>query len=75
MASAVVQAPLTMVESFADLRLPPQADRLLQRLMDRNTESALTPEEREELEALVELSERIALVRAQALQLLGRVPQ
>jgi hypothetical protein len=33
--------------------------------MDRNTESALTQEEREELEALVELSERISLVCAQ----------
>jgi tRNA U34 5-carboxymethylaminomethyl modifying enzyme MnmG/GidA len=73
--TTVVQAPLKMVESLADLRLPPRADRLLQRLMDRNTEAALSTEEREELEALVELSERIALVRAQALQLLGRTPQ
>lgn len=56
MTAAVVQAPLTMVEGLAELRLPPQADRLLQRLMDRNTESALNPDEREELEALVELS-------------------
>lgn len=75
MPTAVVQAPLTMVENLAELRLPPQADRLLQRLMDRNTEAALTPDEREELEALVELSERIALVRSQALRLLGRTPQ
>lgn len=73
--AASVQAPLTMLENLAELRLPPRADRLLQRLMDRNTEAALTPEEREELEALVELSERIALVRADALQLLGRSPQ
>jgi hypothetical protein len=64
-----------MVEELAEFRLPPQADRLLQRLMDRNTESTLTAEEREELDALVELSERIALVRAQALRLLGRTPQ
>jgi hypothetical protein len=42
--------------------------------MDRNTNGALTPGEREELEALVELSESIALVRAKALHLLGRKP-
>ena len=42
--------------------------------MDRNTEGALRSERREELEALVELSETIALVRAQALHVLGRKP-
>ncbi len=43
--------------------------------MDRNTEGDLTSPEREELESLVELSERLSLVRAEALQLLGREPQ
>jgi len=43
--------------------------------MDRNTEGLLTNTERAELEALVELSETLALVRATALQLLGRTPQ
>jgi hypothetical protein len=42
--------------------------------MDRNTDGTLTPEEHEELESLVELSESIALVRAQALLVLGRKP-
>jgi len=42
--------------------------------MDRNTEGALRSEEREKLEALVELSETIALVCAQALHVLGRKP-
>jgi hypothetical protein len=41
--------------------------------MDRNTEGLLTDAER--LEALVEPSETLALVRATALQLLGRAPQ
>ena len=72
--TAVVQAPVEMVESVAALRFPPKADRRLQALMDRNTNGALTFEEREELAALVELSETMALVRAQALRLLGRVP-
>lgn len=43
--------------------------------MDRNTEGFLTESERAELETLVELSEQLSLVRAQALQLLGRKPQ
>ena len=72
--SAVVEAPLEMVEAVAALRLPPRGDRRLQFLMDRNTNGELTSEQREELEALVELSETIALVRAQALRLLGRKP-
>ncbi len=43
--------------------------------MDRNNNGALTPEERVQLEALVELSEAIAIVRAQAFHLLKRAPQ
>ena len=72
--AAVVQAPLEMVEAVASLRLPPKADHRLQVLMDRNTNGNLAAEEREELETLVELSETISLVRAKALQLLGRKP-
>jgi hypothetical protein len=72
--SAVVQAPLDLIESFAELRFPPKADARLQALMDRNTEGELTPAERDDLEALVELSETLALLRARALHLLGRRP-
>ncbi len=42
--------------------------------MDRNTDGRLNDPERNELEALVELSERMALLRAQALRILGRKP-
>lgn len=73
--AAVIEAPVQMVESVAALHFPPQADRRLQLLMDRNTEGTLSADEREELTALVELSQTMALVRAQAMQLLGRVPQ
>jgi hypothetical protein len=72
--NAVVEAPIEMVEAVAALRLPPRGDRRLQILMDRNTNGTLTPEQKEELEALVELSETIGLVRAQALRVLGRKP-
>ncbi len=56
------------------LRLPEQADRRLQQLMDRNNEGLLTEQERADLEALAELSEQLSLVRAEALHLLGRKP-
>jgi hypothetical protein len=73
--SVTVEAPSEWVESIGELRLPSKADFRLQYLMDRNNEGALNAAEREELEALVELSERLSLVRAGALQLLGRAPQ
>lgn len=73
--TGVVQAPVEMVESVAALRLPPRADRRLQTLMDRNKDGTLTAEEREELAGLAELSEAMALVRAEALRLLGRRPE
>ncbi|HZW29594.1 MAG TPA: hypothetical protein VFF52_02750 [Isosphaeraceae bacterium] len=73
--SAVIETPREMVETVAQLHLPPKTDRRLQDLMDRNNDGSLTPEEREDLEALVELSETIAIVRAQALHVLGRTPQ
>ena len=71
---ATVAAPVEWVESVSDLRLPSRANERLQQLMDRNTEGLLTDTERAEFEALVELSEQISLVRAQALYLLGRTP-
>ena len=43
--------------------------------MDRNNEGVLQKPEREELEALVELSEQLSLVRAEALQILGKQPK
>lgn len=69
-----IQAPVELVETVASLRFPPLADQHFQQLMDRNTEGVLTPEARRELEALVELSETLALVRSQAIHLLGRRP-
>jgi hypothetical protein len=73
--STTIPAPSEWVATIGELRLPSKADLRLQQLMDRNNEGALSTLEREELESLVELSERLSLVRAEALQLLGRVPQ
>lgn len=75
MPPTMVQTPRDMMEKVAALRLPPKADRRLQDLMDRNNDGALTAKEREELEALVEWSEEISLIRAKALRLLGRKPK
>lgn len=71
---SVISAPVDWVESVGRLRLPPRTDRRLQELMDRNTEGQLSERDREDLEALVELSETLSLVRAEALYLLGRKP-
>jgi hypothetical protein len=72
---ATVVAPVEWIELVSDLRLPNRANERLQHLMDRNTEGLLTESERAEMETLVELSEQLSLVRAQALRLLGRKPQ
>ena len=73
--STVVPAPVDWVESVSKLRLPTKADRRLQELMGRNNEGRLTEAERSEMDSLVEVSESISLVRAEALHLLGRKPQ
>jgi hypothetical protein len=73
--NSTVDAPVEWVETIGRLRLPMKADERLQQLMDRNNEGSLTAEEREQLESLVELSENLSLVRAEALILLGRKPE
>lgn len=73
--STTIDAPLEWVESVGSLRLPAKADQRLQELMDRNNEGLLTDTERADLETLVELSERLSLVRAEAIHLLGRKPE
>jgi hypothetical protein len=72
---STIPAPTEWVATIGDLRLPSKTDTRLQQLMDRNNDGRLSAAEREELEALVELSERLSLVRAEALHLLGRGPQ
>ena len=73
--SSAIPAPLDWVESVSSLKLPARADRRLQELMDLNTDGQLNRSERAELETLVELSESLSLVRAEAFHLLGRQPE
>ncbi len=72
--SATINVPSDWLESITDLKFPGSTDRRLQFLMDRNTEGLLSREEKEELEALVEMSEELSLVRADACRLLGKTP-
>ena len=72
--SAMIEAPVDLMESVAHLRLPPHMDRQLQDLMDANNNGVLTDEEREQLADLVEWSETVSLMRARALHLLGEQP-
>jgi hypothetical protein len=72
---ATVSGLVEWIEFVSDLRWPPRANERLQHLMDCNTEGHLTESERAELETLVELTEQLSLVRAQALRLLGRKPR
>ena len=69
---AMIEAPIELITSVADLQFPQKIDIHLQTLMDRNTEGRLSESERVELEALVELSEALSLLRVQALRVLGR---
>jgi hypothetical protein len=72
--STRIAAPLDWVEAVGKLHFPSKADRRLQELMERNNEGLLGQSEREELEALAELSEQLSLVRGEALQILGKRP-
>ena len=68
-------APKSWIESVCLLKLPSRADQRLSDLMDRNNEGQLDADDRAELESLVEISESLSLVRAEALHLLGRTPE
>jgi hypothetical protein len=72
--NSTIAAPVDLIEAVGNLRFPSKTDHRLQELMDRSNEGKLQATEREELEALVELSERLSLVRGEALQILGRRP-
>jgi len=69
-----IAAPVDWIESVGNLRFPSKANHRLQELMDRNNEGLLQESEREELEASVELSQQLSLVRGEALQILGKQP-
>lgn len=66
-----LSVPKSWVASVGRLALPKRTQRRIQTLMDRNNEGALNPAEKRELASLVEWSEKVSLIRAGALELLG----
>ena len=68
--SRTVTVPLDLLEEIANLELPPSTQGALARLMDKNTEGHLSPTEREELQALVDLNERVSVLKGRARLLL-----
>jgi hypothetical protein len=69
-----VQVSEAWIKSVTELTFPASTDRRLQVLMDRNNEGLLSEDEKSELQALVEISEDISLVRAQAFRFLQQSP-
>ena len=70
----MIEVPIDWVKSVGELRFPSKADERLQALMDRHNDGQLNESEKADLEALVELSEQLSLVRAEALHLLQQKP-
>ena len=69
-----VSVPKSWVASVGRLALPKRTQRRMQALMDGNNEGRLTQSERLELATLVEWSEKVSLIRADALEFLGSRP-
>jgi hypothetical protein len=69
-----MEAAPEWVESVSRLSFPDRTNRRIKNLMARNNEGQLSESEREELASLVEMSESIALIRSEALRMLGRRP-
>lgn len=68
--SQTIEIPLELLEEVAQLEFPASTQQTLERLMDRHNEGLLTLEEREELRALVDLNERVSLLKGRAKLLL-----
>ncbi len=69
-----LEAKPEWVESVSQLGFTERANRRMQWLMDQNNDGQLCSSEKEELTVLVEMSESISIVRAEALRMLGRQP-
>lgn len=59
-------------EALLRLRADPELRARIEALADKSTESELTPEEREEYEALIRVGQFVALLQASARRLLAQ---
>ena len=64
--SRTVEIPLDLLEEVAQLEFPSSMQKALARLMDKNNEGLLSEEEREELQAWVDLNELVSLLKGRA---------
>jgi hypothetical protein len=64
--SHTVEIPLELLEEVAQLEFPSTTQEALDRLMDKNNEGQLSEEERKELQALVDLNEKVAQLKGRA---------
>ena len=62
----IVGIPIELLEEVARLVFPPATQEALGRLMDKTNEGLLSEEEREELQALVDLNELVSLLKGRA---------
>ncbi|GEM_PF-6099611 len=61
-----------LLKELAEFKFPRATQRRLTRLLDLNNDGELSSEQRHELRALAELSEQIAILKGQAMLVLGR---
>lgn len=61
-----IETPFDLIEAMAAFEFPPATQARFVDLMARNNEGQLAPWERQDLRALVDLSERIAELRGRA---------
>lgn len=61
-----IETPVDFLEEMANFAFPSSTQEKLDDLMDKNNDGKLTDSEKNELKALVELNERVSLVKARA---------
>lgn len=61
-----IEIPIQFLEEMANFQFPASTQEKLNQLMDKNNEGKLLEEEREELSALIEINERVSLLKGQA---------
>ncbi len=64
--ASTIEIPTKFLKEMADFQFPPSAQERLNQLMDKNNEGELNEPERAELSSLVELNERVTLLKSQA---------
>lgn len=67
-----MSSPQSLLEDLAGFMLPRSTQRRLVRLMDLNSEGALTADQARELKSLVELNERLSILKGRARLVLER---